>query len=288
MKLLRSVFVTLFIAYSFAIMLSGASALLTGTGPRLLTLGMFLSGAGPALFFLLAFTKPKARTSSHPLGYSLICGLGVAITMSQSWKFGTVAGSAHLWSGACLAGWMIYLKWYSVFDRRQQHQLKVGTSLPEFSLLTQDGKPITSENLRGKSHILLFYRGNWCPFCTAQIQELAAQYQQVAELGAEIVLISSQPRHEHRKLAERFDLPMTLLRDPDNSAANNLGILQSWGTPFGLQLFGYPSDNSQPAVIVTDPQGQILWYQLAENYRIRAEPATYLDVLRKFQATTNT
>jgi hypothetical protein len=48
-----------------------------------------------------------------------------------------------------------------------------------------------------------------------------------------------------------------------------------------MQMLGYDSDSVLPTVIITAQGGDILWVHETDNYRVRPEPATYLDVLRK-------
>mgnify|MGYP005814592293 FL=1 len=67
--------------------------------------------------------------------------------------------------------------------------------------------------------------------------------------------------------------------DPQLDAARQLRILDPGGTPLGLELFGYPSDTVLPTVLITDARGEICYVDLADNYRVRPEPATFLRVL---------
>lgn len=253
--------------------------LLRGHQPWLGWLGLLLAAGAPTFFFARVYLLPAARTARHPVGISAFCGLGVAITMASSWRFGEAAENALLWGGLCLVGWFIYLRWYSEFPGRRSPVLVPGRELPDFNLENLSGEIVKSSQLLGKIHILVFYRGNWCPFCTAQVGELAAQYRRLSELGAEIVLISSQPQHHIAQLARRFDTPLRFLRDPGNAAARKLNIDAPWGTPMGMQAFGYSSDTVLPTVIITDATGRIIWVDETDNYRRRPEPKTYIEIL---------
>ena len=74
---------------------------------------------------------------------------------------------------------------------------------------------------------------------------------------------------------------MIFLRDADNAAARQLGIFAPWGTPMGVQLLGYDTDTVLPTVVITDADGNILYSHLTDNYRIRPEPAAFLDILAR-------
>jgi peroxiredoxin len=281
MKLLRSVFVTAYISFVVALAIYAAVQLLRGMQPWPAWLGLFICASAPAFFFARILISPAPRTARHPMEISIVCALGLVITMVYNWRYEEAAGAVHLWSGACLIGWMIYLRWYSVFSERNSAKLLEGQVLPDFQLESADGQEVSSAQFSGQPHVLVFFRGNWCPFCTAQITELAGQYRELEQMGVEIVLISSQPQSHNQNLAEKFAVPMTFLRDPDNNAARELGILAPWGTPMGLQLLGYSSETALPTVILTDGQGRILWSHQTDNYRIRPEPDTFIKVLKE-------
>ncbi|MCG8612348.1 MAG: redoxin domain-containing protein, partial [Pseudomonadales bacterium] len=129
--------------------------------------------------------------------------------------------------------------------------------------------------------LIIFYRGNWCPLCMAQIKEVSAQYQQLADLGVAVALVSPQPHENTRNLAKKFSVPFKFLVDTENAAAKKLGIFAEDGTPKGLELLGYDSDTVMPTVIITDAQGNIIFADLTDNYRVRPEPDTFIQILKE-------
>lgn len=281
MNLLKSIFISGFVTWLTVVSLYAFTQLVRGTEPLLSWLGLALATFTPLAFFIKAFTFKSPRTPRHPIEYSILSGLGMVVTMAMSFRYGQVAGAIHVWAGITLLAWLVYLRWYSVFRGRDAHALKVGAPLPEFRLESMDGHIVSSESFKAKPHLLLFFRGNWCPFCTAQVKELAAAYKRLEEKGISVILISPQSIKKNQALAARFDVPMVFLRDRDNAAAKQLGILHEWGTPMGMQVLGYESDTVLPTVILTDEQGQIVVSDQTDNYRVRPEPATFEAILRK-------
>jgi peroxiredoxin len=257
-------------------------------GPAWSWSGLALAALGPLAFFAWIFATKPARTDRHPVGYSIVSGLGLAITMAMAWRHGEAAGIVHVWAALILVCWMIYLAWYSPFNHREAGLLASGQILPEFNLQNTSGEMISSRQFTGQAVVWLFYRGNWCPFCTAQIGELARKYREIEATGAGVLLISPQSLDKHKALAGRFDMPMQFLRDPGNRAAKKLGIFNAWGTPLGMQALGYDSDTVLPTVFITDQQGKIIYSHLTDNYRIRAEPDEFLRVLKDDNAKKNT
>ena len=271
MNLLKSVFISAFVAWLALVSLYAFTMLLRGTEPLLAWLGLALTAFAPLAFFLKAFLFKSPRTPHHPVEFSVVSGLGVAMTMAMSFRYGEATGNLHVWAGITLLGWFTYLRWYSVFQGRHSQALNVGSRLPVIELESMDGQVVSSETFMTAPHLLLFYRGNWCPFCTAQIEELAATYQQLEEMGVNVILVSPQPIEKNQRLAARFDVPMIFLRDKDGIAAKQLGIQHEWGTPMGMQVLGYESDSVLPTLLLTDAQGLIIFSDQTDNYRVRPE-----------------
>lgn len=280
MNLLKSVFISVFVTWLAAISIYSLYRLAGGSEPLLSWLGLALTAVPPTVFFIKAFLAKSPRTPRHPVEFSVLSALGLALTMGISFRYGQAAGNIHVFSGITMIGWLMYLRWYSVFRGRNAQALNVGSPLPLFRLESLDGHTVSSESFRAKPHLLLFYRGNWCPFCTAQIEELAHAYRRLEELGVSIVLISPQSIKKNQSLAKHFDVPMVFLRDPNSIAAKQLGILHKWGTPMGMQLLGYDSDTVMPTVILTDTQGRIILSDQTDNYRVRPEPSVIEALLR--------
>lgn len=275
MNLLKSIFISVFVSWLTLISFYSITQMARGTEPFLSWLGLALAAFSPLTFFIKAFLFKTARTARHPVEFSIFSGLGLALAMTASFRHGEVAGSIHVWAGITLLGWLVYLRWYSILRGRNETVLKPGLPLPVFSLESLQGQAVSSESFMTKPHLLLFYRGNWCPFCTAQVEELSAAYQRLEKLGLNVVLISPQSIKKNQALAARFDIPMVFLRDRHCSAAKQLGLLHEWGTPMGMQLLGYQSDTVMPTIILTNSQGQIIYSDQTDNYRVRPDPGTF-------------
>ncbi len=233
----------------------------------------------------LMMSKTIARTSAH---FPVLNALGVVGVLLASWGF--YQGASFNAPILSLIGWIgfnVYAYWYSSFGRRPSAKLKIGQLLPELSLRDASGRSISSRSLVAKPTIWIFYRGNWCPLCMAQIKELVGQYKQLEALGAHVALISPQPHKNTMALAEKFDVPFEFLTDEGNQAGRLLGIENPHGLPMGMQMMGYESETVLPTVIITDSTGRILWVFETDNYRLRPEPGVYLALLREKGAVGN-
>lgn len=178
------------------------------------------------------------------------------------------------------AGWLLYLNWYSVLPKRNEDILKKGSTLPELIFEDATKSPISTHSFSGNKVLYMFYRGNWCPLCTAQVREIAEQYRKLDELGVKTVLISPQPHGYSANIAKKYDVPFLFLTDPKNRAAKIIGIFHKNGTPMGLEVLGYSSDTVLPTVVITDEKGEIIYSDQTDNYRVRPDPETFLKVLK--------
>jgi len=184
-----------------------------------------------------------------------------------------------------LAGFLVYVYWYSRFDRSNNQVIEIGRSLPAFSLMDYEGNEYHDKDFKGKTTLFMFYRGNWCPLCVAQVKELVAEYKELIALGVDVVLVSPQSQRNTRQLAKKFDVAFKFMVDEDNKVAEILDILNTSGTPAGLGLLGYESDTVLPTVFIIDQQGKIVYADLTDNYRVRPETEDFLKVLRGLAET---
>ena len=276
-NILKSVFITAFPSFAVIVLVESVYQLYK-LGLSFSSIGNLISALAIVIFFAGLFLKPQARTSRNLSVFTLIIVSGFLVTLLIS-LINNFSFTVLTISFALLVCWILYLKWYSVFEERETTLLKIGNQLPTFKVEDISNNIISSEIFKGKPAIYLFYRGNWCPLCMAQIKEIAAQYKELEKRGVTMNFISPQPHSYSNILAEKFNLGFNFLTDTDNKVAKQLGIFSENGIPAGFQVFGYDSDTVLPTVIITDVSGKIIFLDETDNYRVRPEPETFLRVL---------
>lgn len=278
MNLCKSIFVSLYLAGAVAATVFAVNA--AWETRQYLAWGGVLLAYVPVLAVLgyLVLDRRTARTSRR---LPMLVALGVVGVMASGWCYIRGGEPLALWLAAAgLAAFAAYDWWYSSFSRRGSARLQVGRHLPDFELLDEHGKKTRSLELTRTPVIWMFYRGNWCPLCMAQIRELAPEYRQLEAIGVRVALVSPQPHEKTIALARKFDVRFDFLTDEGNRAARALGIAQEYGVPMGMQVLGYDSETVLPTVVITEAGGRILWAHETDNYRVRPEPGVYLDRLR--------
>lgn len=93
--------------------------------------------------------------------------------------------------------------------------LETGIKAPDFTLLNQDGESVTLSQYLGKKVILYFYPKDNTPGCTKQACGFAQLYPDFHEKGAVILGVSKDSVKSHKKFQEKYQLPFTLLSDPE-------------------------------------------------------------------------
>ncbi|MCW4000673.1 MAG: peroxiredoxin [Candidatus Bathyarchaeota archaeon] len=109
-------------------------------------------------------------------------------------------------------------------------EVKVGDKAPDFTLPSQMGdNVILSEYFGKKSIVLYFYPKDETPGCIKEACSFRDSYQQLADLGAEVLGVSGQSVESHVAFATHYGLPFILLADVDNRVRELYGVPKSMG-----------------------------------------------------------
>lgn len=158
-------------------------------------------------------------------------------------------------------------------------QLQPGSPLPAFSAADEEGNPVRSTALRGAPAVILFVRGNWCPFCSAQVKELSQYYREITDLGARLILVTPKPLETTRRVAAFFDVDFDFWLDENLAATRQLGLLQEGGVPRSYDR-EYGRDTIWPTTLVVDAAGVIRYAELSKHISDRPDPKVLLNEIR--------
>jgi thioredoxin-dependent peroxiredoxin len=108
--------------------------------------------------------------------------------------------------------------------------VKVGDKAPDFSLPSQMGDNVTlSEFFEKKSVVLYFYPKDETPGCISEACTFRDSYEELTNLGAEVLGISGQSVASHKSFATHYGLPFILLSDEDNKVRKLFGVPSTMG-----------------------------------------------------------
>jgi peroxiredoxin Q/BCP len=103
-------------------------------------------------------------------------------------------------------------------------RLEAGQPAPDFSLEADDGSTVDLASLRGSTVALYFYPKDDTTGCTAQACEFRDMKADYDAAGVRVVGVSPDPLKSHTKFRDKYELPFTLLSDPDHEAAEAYGV----------------------------------------------------------------
>lgn len=156
--------------------------------------------------------------------------------------------------------------------------LRSGKPLPGFTARDEQGKEVSSGGLRGAPAVILFVRGNWCPFCSRQVANLTRHYRRINELGARLILVTPEPLETTRRVAEFFDFDFEFWLDHGLAAGSALGLVQKNGVPEDYRA-EYGDDTLWPAALVVDADGVIRYATVSKLIADRPNPAKLVRAL---------
>jgi peroxiredoxin Q/BCP len=104
-------------------------------------------------------------------------------------------------------------------------KVEVGSKVPLFSLPDQTGQPFDISKVLGKKKLVIyFYPKDDSPGCTKEACYFRDQFEVFTEANALIIGISAQSVESHKKFAEKYKLPFTLLADTLNTVRKQFGV----------------------------------------------------------------
>ncbi len=139
------------------------------------------------------------------------------------------------------------------------NKLKSGDKAPGFKALTDKGENLSLSDLKGRKVILYFYPEDTTPGCTTQACGFRDSYPPIEEKNAVVLGVSPDGEQSHQKFRSKYDLPFSLLVDPEHKLAELYG---AWGekSMYGKKYMGIIRSH-----FVIDEKGVLLDAQYKVN-----------------------
>jgi peroxiredoxin len=166
--------------------------------------------------------------------------------------------------------------------------LKVGDAAPMFTAKDQSGKTVNlKQALKNGPVVILFYRGQWCPFCIKQLNHFSDSLQMLISKGASILAITPETAGNVKKTVEKAKSSFSILEDEGmlimkmykvNFAVdeNTIAKYKGYGIDFNNANGSNGSNLPVPATYIIGKDGKIKYVFFNTDYRKRA---SVLDIL---------
>lgn len=169
--------------------------------------------------------------------------------------------------------------------------LKVGDMAPDFSATNQEGKNVELKDLLMKGDVVLvFYRGQWCPYCNKQLSKINDSLALITAKGATVLAITPETADNVIKTIKKTKASFDVLSDKD------LAIMKDYKVSFAVdektieKYKGYGIDFEKangknganlpvPATYIIGKDGKVKYVFFNTDYSKRASVQDILNSL---------
>jgi peroxiredoxin len=168
----------------------------------------------------------------------------------------------------------------------------VGTQAPMIEAKNQNNEPYSLKDALKKGPVVLvFYRGQWCPFCNRHLSNLQDSLQMIYDNGATLIAVSPEKPELAQMMVEKTGATFNILYDKGYKIENAYGVtftptkgqIKKYNTFLKANLNEAHSDGSErlpvPATYIIDQNGKIIWRHFNPNYKKRATVKEILEHL---------
>ena len=174
--------------------------------------------------------------------------------------------------------------------RAQQNPegLFINSKAGDFKAKDQNGNDIRLKDLlKNGKVVLVFYRGNWCPYCNRELKKLEDSLQYIIEKGAQVVAITPEKPEGISKTIEKTNASYPIIFD------EGLKIMKAYDVAYeipentltryrntGINIEDNNGKNGKylpvPAVFIISQQMEVLYRFFETDYRKRPSVAELL------------
>ncbi len=151
--------------------------------------------------------------------------------------------------------------------------IEEGKAAPAFTLQDAAGNKVALRDLRGRNVIVYFYPRDNTPGCTKEACGFRDRWQDIQQQDAIVLGVSPDSAASHQKFATQYQLPFTLLCDPDKKVMEKYG---AWGEKM---MYGKKTVGTIRSTVWIGPNGKVKkhWKRVA---KAADHPAKVLEALR--------
>ncbi|GAC1425390.1 MAG: hypothetical protein NVSMB67_27050 [Flavisolibacter sp.] len=167
------------------------------------------------------------------------------------------------------------------YSQEKPEGLFINSHAPDFKAKDQNGKEISLRELKKKGNVVLvFYRGNWCPYCNKYLRKLQDSLQLITQRKAQLVAITSEASEGIDSTIKKTGAQFSILYDQGMRIAQNYkvaylvdDITKSRYKTAGIDLLSINHQQEVslpvPAVYIVNKEGSIIFRYFENDYKKR-------------------
>jgi len=139
--------------------------------------------------------------------------------------------------------------------------IQEGKAAPGFTLPDQDGKLVSLADFEGKQAVLLyFYPKDDTPGCTKEACGFRDDIRAFEKLGVAVLGVSADAAASHKRFIKKFELPFSLLSDPDRK------VMKRYGAYGEKMMYGKKTLGVIRSTVLIGKDGSVLrhWARVAK------------------------
>lgn len=181
-----------------------------------------------------------------------------------------------------LLSFIFLLLAFSSFAQEKPEGLFINSKAPDFKAKDQNGVDINLKDIRKKGPVvIIFYRGNWCPYCNKELTRLQDSLQLITEKGAQVIAVTPEASEGIGKTIEKTKATFSIVHDEEMKIAKSYKVAYdvderttSRYKSFGNDLLAVNQQKLKvvlpvPAVYIVNKEGSVTYRYFNEDYKKR-------------------
>lgn len=171
--------------------------------------------------------------------------------------------------------------------------LFINSKAPEIKAMDQNGNEVVLKDLRKKGNVVVvFYRGNWCPYCSRFLKKLQDSLDFIRAKGAQLIVVTPEADEGVDSSAAKAGAQFPIISDKNMKIANGYKVAfkvdeKTLGR-YKMSGIDLLRNNNQtkdaylpvPAVYIVNSEGSIKFRYFEEDYKKRL---TIKDLLKELE-----
>ena len=138
--------------------------------------------------------------------------------------------------------------------------IEEGKAAPPFTLNDADGNQVSLDDFKGKNVVVYFYPRDDTPGCTKEACGFRDYWEEIQDADTVVLGISPDNEASHRKFRDKYELPFTLLADPERE------VMTEYAAYGEKMMYGKKRMGVIRSTVLVGPDGNVVkhWKRVAK------------------------